>query len=325
MTLHDYSNAAHSPDQQNNFDSLGLAGPSFAETLRGAIDASGLTLERIRARLTERGSRVSLATLSNWQSGSRQPEQRRSIEAVRQLENVLELPMGRLSGRLGPPRPRGRQVAAEESAAPDEQWLDSSGLSALMTDADIAPQNGLRRISLHLRCHLDSDRAVHRISYRHVLLAEQDGISQDLNLLELSPGSRRRPTLIPTYNCRLGRQSVSEEKHLMINELLFDSALRRGETVVLEYEIELYPEPGQPSDNGWTASFRLPIQEFLIEARFGPGAVPVRCREVRRPFSDPTPTERPVRIGESANTHAVMLGLRAGRYGLEWDWPEQHG
>ncbi|MGW4394278.1 hypothetical protein ACWEHA_03250 [Amycolatopsis nivea] len=325
MTLHDCSNAPHSPDQRNNFDSLDPAEPSFAETLRGAIDASGLTLERIRARLTERGSRVSLATLSNWQSGSRQPEQRRSIEAVRQLENVLDLPMGRLSGRLGPPRPRGRQVAAEEAAAPDEQWLDSSALSALMTAADLTPQNGLRRISLHLRCHLDAGRAVHRISYRHVLRAERDGLSHDLNLLELSPGTRRRPTLISTYNCRLGRQSVSEEKHLMISELLFDTALRRGETVVLEYEIELYPEPGQPPDNGWTSSFRLPIQEFLIEARFGPGAVPVRCREVRRPFGDPTPTERPVRIGESANTHAVMLGLRAGRYGLEWDWPEQHG
>src|SRR5436305_13025652 len=41
----------------------------FAEALRAAIQASGLSLNRIEHRLRERGQAVSSATLSYWQSG----------------------------------------------------------------------------------------------------------------------------------------------------------------------------------------------------------------------------------------------------------------
>lgn len=80
----------------------------FADVLRSAIAERGLGLERIREHLARHGVRVSLATLSYWQTGRSRPERRTSLAAVGHLEEVLGLPSGRLSSLLGPPRPRGK-------------------------------------------------------------------------------------------------------------------------------------------------------------------------------------------------------------------------
>ncbi|MER6759018.1 MULTISPECIES: transcriptional regulator [Amycolatopsis] len=80
----------------------------FAEALRAAIRARGLGLERIRYRLRGRGTTVSLATLSHWQSGRCRPERPESLRALRNLEQILGVPDGSLRRLLGPPRPRGQ-------------------------------------------------------------------------------------------------------------------------------------------------------------------------------------------------------------------------
>lgn len=79
----------------------------FSEALRGAISDSGLSLDRIQARLQACGVPVSVTSLSYWQSGKRQPERQRSLRAVLALEQILSVPTGSLLTLLPPPRPRG--------------------------------------------------------------------------------------------------------------------------------------------------------------------------------------------------------------------------
>ncbi|RJQ87087.1 transcriptional regulator [Amycolatopsis panacis] len=79
----------------------------FAEALRTAIRVRGLGLERIRYRLRSRGTPISLATLSHWQSARCRPERPESLRALRSLEDILGVPDGALTRLLGPPRPRG--------------------------------------------------------------------------------------------------------------------------------------------------------------------------------------------------------------------------
>ncbi|TDC68141.1 XRE family transcriptional regulator, partial [Actinomadura sp. GC306] len=69
----------------------------FAGALRQAIQASGLTLERIRHRLCRRGLTVSVATLSYWQRGRSRP---RSRDVVVALEEILQVPPGTLTELL---------------------------------------------------------------------------------------------------------------------------------------------------------------------------------------------------------------------------------
>ncbi|HWD04127.1 MAG TPA: transcriptional regulator [Amycolatopsis sp.] len=80
----------------------------FADALRAAIRARGLGLDRIRYRLRARGTSLSLATLSHWQSGRCRPERPESLMALRNLEDILHVPPHSLRRLLGPPRSRGQ-------------------------------------------------------------------------------------------------------------------------------------------------------------------------------------------------------------------------
>lgn len=93
--------------EQAELDRLLSDGP-FAVALRAAIRVRGLGLDRIRYRLRGRGTTVSLATLSHWQSGRCRPERPESLEALKSLEDILNVPDGSLSKLLGPPRVRTR-------------------------------------------------------------------------------------------------------------------------------------------------------------------------------------------------------------------------
>jgi hypothetical protein len=100
---------------QRDVTSLLRTGP-FDEALRAAIMARGLSLERLHVRLAERGVRISLASLSNWQRGRSRPERSASLAAVRELEAILGLPPHSLVTLLGPRRPRGRWLGHDSVA-----------------------------------------------------------------------------------------------------------------------------------------------------------------------------------------------------------------
>lgn len=94
----------------------GAKGTAFSTALRDAISTSGLGLDRVQARLLDRGIAVSVTALSYWQTGKRQPERASSIAAVRALEDILAVPTGSLLALLPPPRPRG--APSRRSQAP---------------------------------------------------------------------------------------------------------------------------------------------------------------------------------------------------------------
>src|SRR5206468_428808 len=80
----------------------------FHAALRAAVRERGLTLDRLRSHLAERGIRVGLSSLSDWQHGRSRPLRAGSGRAVAGLEDVLGLPRGSLARLLvQPPRPGG--------------------------------------------------------------------------------------------------------------------------------------------------------------------------------------------------------------------------
>jgi hypothetical protein len=81
-----------------------VAQNGFPEALRVAISRSGRSLESLRRRLDERGTPVSIATLSYWQSGRSRPQRAASLRAILHLEELLGLPAGHLMHRIGPRR-----------------------------------------------------------------------------------------------------------------------------------------------------------------------------------------------------------------------------
>src|SRR3954470_12026440 len=132
----------------------------FAEALRSAIRSSGLSLDRIQARLRARGTPVSIAALSYWQSGKRQPERNDSLTALAELETILKLPAGSLLALLPPPRPRGKQVAADKQVTETVRFQRDvllGLLTALGVPNALEQEQQLTLVGLHDKCQLGDD------------------------------------------------------------------------------------------------------------------------------------------------------------------------
>jgi len=300
-------------------DALLRSGP-FDVALRAAIQARGLSLERIRDHLLAKGVSVTAATLSYWQSGRSRPERRESVLGLRILERVLEVPPGSLTALLPPPRARGRwprQVPA--SAELGRFWPHREVVDDAVRDVDTRWDERLSRISQHDVVMVGPGREERAIRSRQVLRADADGPDRWVAILHLDEHDRALPRLRSLRGCRPGRTVHRPEDGLLVVELLFDRPLARGETVLTEHT--LVNQAPCPVATNYERKFRFPVREYVLEIRFSPSAIPVRCEQFTCE-DDASARSVAVTPGESGSVHGVALNFGPGRYGFRWDWPE---
>jgi hypothetical protein len=234
--------------------------------LRTAINASGLSLDRIQYRLRLRDSHVSVPTLSNWQSGRRQPERPESRRAVAELEQVLGLAAGTLVALLEPPKPRGTPLGPVAAA-----W--GSAGARLLSTMDTTADARLLRLSQHDTVTVAANGLVTRVRTRHVFRARQDGAVGWIDVWH--HGADDQPvTTTEHWHCRVGRTGVDRRARLAAAELALDAPLSRDATAIAEYEIEFPVGP----HGRFFRRFPQPVREYVLEIRFDPAAPPVRCR-----------------------------------------------
>jgi hypothetical protein len=290
----------------------------FPEALRAAISARGLSLDRIQDRLRRRGSTVSSATLSSWQSGRNRPERPSSLAALAALEDVLRLPTGALAALLGPPRPRGRWLPST-SARPGladvwPSWQDVSGALRLV---DTRWDSSLTRLSCHTRLELDENGREKSKWSRQLLRADCDGPDRWITIYRLGrPG--RPPAVVVDGTCRTGRVIEVPESGLVVAELLFDRPLARGETIIVEYTLE-HRSP-VPYSTNIESTLHVPVREYVLEVRFDPNALPVSCHSYRTADLESRPQERLLRPDSAGSVHAVALTAGPCRFGIRWSW-----
>jgi transcriptional regulator with XRE-family HTH domain len=290
----------------------------FATALRAAIARRGLGLERLHERLRARGASVSVATLSYWQSGRSRPERRESLTALAHLESVLEVPVGSLSGLLGPPRPRGRWLRrVPDSPDIGAFWPHPRQIEVAVQGVDTRWDERLTRISQQDRLTVDATRGEHTTFSRQVLRAEADGPDRWVVILHLDEHDRPLPDVRPLHNCRLGRSISQPDSGILVAELLFDRPLVRGETIITEHElVNVAP---YPLATNYERKFRLPVREFVLEVCFDPSAVPVRCVRFAR-TDGAAEVAREVAIDGASTVHGVALNFGPGSYGFRWEW-----
>src|SRR5436190_13186794 len=78
--------------------------PSIPEAFAAALRRRRVSLAWLHQRLVERGRPVSPAALSYWRSGRSQPERVTSRDALVEIERLLDVTPGGLTGLLGPSR-----------------------------------------------------------------------------------------------------------------------------------------------------------------------------------------------------------------------------
>ncbi|MEA5365548.1 hypothetical protein VA596_38900 [Amycolatopsis sp., V23-08] len=294
---------------------------AFATQLRAAIATSGLSLDRIQARLRARGVVVSVTALSYWQSGKRQPERQSSLSAVRTLEEILDVPAGSLLGLLPPPRPRGgagkRQAGGEPMSFPREvlqPLLDKVGAPNALER-----QHPLKLVGLHDLCEIAEDGGQRSVTARAVFQAGSDGQDRWLLVYTQDDPAAGPPELHAVRNCRIGRAEVDEAHGLVVAELVFDQPINRGETHLIEYTLTNSGPPYPECRNTHYREFRRPVREYLLEVRFAPGTAPDRCWQYAHHGSGGTLTRRRLKLDGGDGVHAVALDFGPGVFGIDWD------
>jgi hypothetical protein len=283
---------------------------SFAEVLRTAIEVRGLGLERIRERLEAQGISVSVATLSYWQSGRSQPGRKQSLAALPHLEELLELDRGSLQQALTPPRERGRRCQVVDL---DTVWPEPPQTRVLRS-LDTRWDAELERISLHDVVTMGPDRGQLSMQVRQVLRARCDGPDRRVIMHCLEDPHAGPPEIHALRGCRLGSIARDVDSGIIGCELVFLEPLRRGQTVVVDYEVLSGDPP--PYEVRHTRRLRLPMRQYLLEIRFDPSALPAGAFHVQ----DGKDGQR-LELDAEHSLHVVDTDCTAGITGVRWVWP----
>ena len=289
----------------------------FDAALRAAIAARGLSLERLRRHLAERGLTVGVTTLSYWQRGLRRPERPESLRAVTVLEQILGLPDRSLIALLGPRRPRGN---ACRPAPRFTQIADApAALDALLTDLASPAAGALSVVSQFDSAVLGAHREITRVDTVSVVAAQRDGVDRALVVSTFEPDATVRPIEFAAgHSCRLGRTRHAAAAGVAVGELLFDRTLHRGETHHLSYTVRPNSDAEAHENVG---VFRLQGGHYVMRVQFDPAALPVSAHR----FTAPSSAEREsshveLTLDSHHSVHLAADGPGPGVVGIRWEW-----
>ncbi|MER5422496.1 hypothetical protein [Streptosporangium roseum] len=295
----------------------------FHVALRAAVEARGLTLDRLRQRLEERGLRVGMTSLSYWQQGLRRPERPESLRAVRALEEILILPPRSLMGLLGPPRPRGRGQSAgsQPDAASHSSIMEPArALSTLLHELDgVADDRRLHIAGMYESLQIGADRSTTRRETLQVVQAHEDAADRYIMVYRGDIGCDvERVRIRALEDCRVGRVRRDGPTALVVAELLFDRVLRTGDTQVIRYELA---DPSGVEATEYERSFRFPAGQYMLRVSFAAAALPVGVRRFARHDSAAGEHDQgELTLNAHHAVHLVTGSLQPGLIGIRWKW-----
>jgi hypothetical protein len=286
------------------------ADTEFARRLRAALAASGLTLRVTRERLV----RVSLATLSYWQSGQRIPWGAASFEALTALEEILQLSPGELTDSVARNRRPGRPAAqATYSAFPDTPPIVDESLDRLGLLTDY----GIDELSAHALVRVDHDRRATGVVNRQVLRATRDGASHLPALFMDDEPFAEPPQIEAVSGCRIGQRVHLPDIGFSIAEVVLAAPLPMGATAIIEtyipfprYDVE------ESGEFGYHLSTRL--RQCAIWVRFETLEPPVDADGWFVSADGDRREVAPQLIG--SELHSVVHDSGPGRLYVRWFW-----
>ncbi|MEV6206170.1 hypothetical protein [Kitasatospora sp. NPDC051914] len=279
-----------------------------------------MSLEGIQRRLTRRGLRVSVSSLSYWQRGRSRPERPESLTAVRALEAVLGLRPGSLIVLLGPRRPRGRWIDHVPGSLDHVSTFGDPAVAGVLADFD--PRTNGRVESLHTRVdvHIGPRREERRIDVLQIVRALASGADRLILLTRAEP-EVPEDSDVGVFNlvgCRAGRRRTDREHGFTATELLFDLPLQPGQSAVVEFS---YACPSAEVATQYQRMVRFPGKNLVLRARFDSRMLPASCQVAFRPCHDAPPQAvEELRISPAGHACAVLPDAEPGVYGLYWEW-----
>ncbi|MFJ6983626.1 MULTISPECIES: hypothetical protein [unclassified Streptomyces] len=300
-------------------DALLRAGP-FHVALRAAIAARGLPLQRVQHHLSRHGVTVGVTSLSYWQQGARRPQRPESLRAVRALEEILHLPDESLI-RLLTEEEGDHPVGQARSGRSYRSFLEASDvLEKLLVELECPPDDGLHALGHHERIRIGAHRELLGRESQHIVRAHRDGVDRFVAVHHGDPGCvPERMAVRALENCRTGRVHSHHATGVLVAELLFDTRLRAGDTLLFSYLVE--DGTAGPSHE-YVRGFGTPGGQYALQVRFDEEALPARCHRFTR-HSPAAPRSGRLELPLSRHhrsVHLVEPRVRSGMVGIGWDW-----
>lgn len=293
-----------------------LGRPTFAELLSEAMERQQVSLSRLRQRLIDSGNPVALSTLSQWRSGRRRPEGPVSEAVVEEIEQLLDLPPGRLSYRLTSSR---RPGAGHHGAAHRGAGRLDTAIRMLSADLGYVDEAAVEVFFSHVVIEVGPDRQIAQVTRRSVVRARADATDRVLFIfafpeladLELDRLERFEVTL----GGRLGPVGRDETGAVFGCAVLLDPHLERGETSVHEVRFAVAPGAG----NGYSErTLNETYRDQILWVRFSPEVLP----RVVTTFTDSADRHRSRTLAPSGTGcyHLAHRDFGPGVAGLQWEW-----
>ncbi|SMO34576.1 hypothetical protein SAMN06266982_101191 [Propioniciclava tarda] len=296
-------------------DSSG-AKPGFSEVLSRAVQARGLSLDRIRARLEAAGVPVSNATLSYWQSGRSLPTRARSLRTLVELEGILQLEPGTLIELIRTADGRTRhQLFAWQTIVPTGELAEQ-----IIAQMGMEVSGRISRVSVHDTLTVDANRCETSHLTRQVLRAERSGVQTFPVVYKQEGEEPGAPEIEAILGCHIGEVVEVPERQLMVAEVVLPRPLQRGELALTETLVSMKPAPSDLM----TRSVFEPMREVAMAVQFHPQALPKSARTYTQltMHDDDTAAETdvvPVPVLDN-QIQIVKLDVPPSVYALRWSW-----
>lgn len=289
---------------------------AFAEVLTAAIQARGLSLERIRRHLDKAGVPVSIATLSYWQSGRSLPTRARSYHTLIELERILNVEPGHLTQYTYTSDGRTRREAFEwQKVLPSREIV-----AQVIDDLGIDMQGELTRIAHHDQLTIGADRSEQIHEMRVIWRAERSGVPRWAVVSEQDADIPTRQSIDALMGCAVGEVFEIPERHLLIGEMKASRQMHRGDLFTVDYRLTSTPTE--------MPSFRLlravsnTLKTLTMVIHFHPDSLATRVRAgVQESMDDEDQPDETVDIPVSGGeAQYVWTDAKPGVYSVRWEW-----
>ncbi|MFJ4223405.1 hypothetical protein [Microbacterium sp. NPDC089695] len=286
----------------------GMPSQEFADELRAAVRRRGVSLRVLQQRLRDRGVDVSVAALSQWQSGARRPAWETSADIVRELEDLLGIDEGHLARTLVP----ARRVAADRNLP----FASFMGLELNEITDESAPR-ALSERSSTLMSTVDAEGRLIRNHVRNLWQAREEGAQEVAVYITIEPGEVATPEVRGVVGCELVDVLVDEEQRVIRPIVRLDAPLRRGQVALAEWEsFDHRYADDVVSGEQMLVAVRHEV-EVGVFVYFDPALLPRRCwatvAEGDRERAFPVPL-----IGTCASH--VEFDFGPGSIRIDWEW-----
>lgn len=285
-----------------------LAREAFALVFSDALQARGLTLDRVQARLVAAGCPVSIATLSYWQTGRSLPTRMASMAALAELDRIFELPPGYLVSLL--------------PARTDRSWrlrqvLDSyDRVEQIFAGWGSSTDSQLTSIVVHER-HLVQDEGQRIVSrMRQLMRCTGDDVTTTPYIFQ-QPAAHVAPRPQALTGCEIGNSFIDQDAGLAVGEWVFPRPVQAGELVCFDFEIDWVSS--DPLDRCFERLLADQAQILSIQVEFT-GRPPARARRQLRANHDTDMlVDEPLPV-DGNQVMSLVVDPQPGMHGVRWEF-----